>query len=119
MKKVTVVMSFIILIVTERVGEFKKSVEATKRKKRNANPISRLDLSEKNEFTYKLVNKVDGMPFAQDSVDIAFESWSNAIVSAVTFTSTVSSLLSYYSITFILKETIMLFNGRLLILCII
>ena len=109
-------MSFIILIVTERVGEFKKSVEATKRKKRNANPSSRLDLSEKNEFTYKLVNEVDGMPFAQDSVDIAFESWSNAIGSAVTFTSTVSSLLSYYSITFILKDT-MSFNGRLLILC--
>ncbi|XP_063678606.1 uncharacterized protein LOC134814426 [Bolinopsis microptera] len=76
----------------ERVGEFRSSHESNRRRKRAATPKGTLDLSDKTEFTYNLINKPSGqsMPFANDGVDIAFESWSNAIGPAVTFIRTTS-----------------------------
>ena len=74
------------------MGEFRSSHESSRRKRRAATPKGTLDLSDKSEFSYNLINKPSGqsMPFASDGVDVAFESWSNAIGSAVSFISTVS-----------------------------
>ena len=75
----------------ERVGELRETVNEKRRRRRAAeNSKTTLDLNEKSEYSYKLFGKVPGNPFAADSVDLAFESWGNAIGSAVTFTKTVS-----------------------------
>ena len=78
----------------ERVGELRETVNDKRRKRRAAaNKKQSLDLTEKSEYSYKLQGGVPNNAFAGDSVDIAFESWGNAIGSAVTFTKTVSNII--------------------------
>jgi hypothetical protein len=83
-------------VISEKIGELKGLTEQRKRKKRSTDQKI-LDLNEKNEYTYKLLNKASGMAFAEESVDVAFASWSSAIGSAVTFKKTVNNLAPFLS----------------------
>lgn len=80
-------------IVGEMRNKIEEKTQQRTRKKRAADPTkTTLDLAEKSEYTYRLTNDLpNGLKFAHDSVDEAFQSWSNAIGTAVTFSKTVKS----------------------------